>query len=701
MPVSAFSGTASLPGGRPRRRREFWRSPEDQPRWARPALLGIAALAGLLYAWNITSSGLAPYYSVAARSMTESWKAFLFTAYDPAATITLDKIGGFLWPQALSARLFGFHAWALTLPQCIEGVISVLVMYRVVRRWQGAAAGLLAAGLLTLTPVTASMFGHAIPDAALFMCLLLAVDRYQKAVGGARLRSLVWAGVWVGLAFQAKMMQAWLIVPALALGYGAAAPARLRTRAGHLLVAGAVTGAVSLSWVLMMTLTPVDVRPYVDGSTDNSALSMVFGYNGVGRLGSGARESGAKLLLPGLAAQCGWLFPLAVSGLACGAVRRGRRFRSGYLMWACWLLVTAAVLSLTAVPHRAYTAVLVPALVALSATGVLTLWRLYRAGRGWFRFLLPAAVGCQAAWAVYIAHAYRGFAPWLVPVAAAAAVAGVTLLVLIRPGPVPGPGAVAVRGRALAGLLAGCVAMFAAPVTWSLSVLNHRYAGSAFDAAAGPRGPGRVPPYAATLPGAFLAGPNGEVDTYFTSRLTPAQQRLLAYVRRHNGGARYLLSADRGWARSKAIAATGLPVLPLGGFTHESASVPLAAYQKLVASGRLRFALLDDTAVPRAGRDGQPTESTRISAWVRSACPRVAVHLPGTGPAAPGLSVRSPTGAPAGAPGLLTVESLHRCAPDARRSPSRREGHEGLRAGAAGERGEARAASGQRTQWRT
>ncbi|WP_208853210.1 ArnT family glycosyltransferase [Streptomyces albofaciens] len=615
----------------------------------------MAALAALLYAWNITGSGLAPYYSVAARSMTESWKAFLFTAYDPAATITLDKIGGFLWPQALSARLFGFHDWALTLPQCVEGVVSVLVMYRVVRRWQGPATGLLAAGLLTLTPVTASMFGHPGPDAALVMCLLLAADRYQAAVRDARLRPLVWAGVWVGLGFQAKMMQAWLIVPALAVGYGAAAPAGLRTRAGHLLAAGAVMVAVSLSWVLLMTWVPVDVRPYADGTADNSAWSMVFGYNGFGRLGSGARESGAKLFLPGLAAQCGWLYPSAVSGLVRGAVRcsrtggeRGGHIeRGGYVLWGCWALGTAAVLSVIAVPHRAYTATLVPALVALSAAGLVTLWRLHRAGRGRSRFLLPAVVVCQAVWAVYVAHGYAGFARWLVPVVGGAAAVGVVALLLVRPGSVAGAGSG--RWRAPVALLVGGVAMFAAPVTWSLSVLDPRYAGSAFDAAAGPRGPGPVPPYSATLPGTYLAGPNGDVDIYPTTRLTPGQRHLLDHVRRHNGGARYLLSADRGWARSKAITETGLPVLPLGGFTHESASVPLAAFKRLVASGQLRFALLDDTAVARPGRDGKPTESARIASWVRSACPRVAV-----GPA---------TGALPGVVSPLTAESLHRCAP--------------------------------------
>jgi 4-amino-4-deoxy-L-arabinose transferase-like glycosyltransferase len=271
--------------GNERRRWEIWRSPEGQPAWARPVLLGIAAAAALLYAWNITQAGLAPFYSVAVKSMSESWKAFFYGAFDPRATITIDKLAGSFLPQALSARIFGFHPWSLALPQVIEGVISVLVMYRVVRRWAGVMPGQLAAALFTLTPIAASMFGHSMEDGALTLCLVLAADAYQRAVTEARFRSLIWSGVWVGLGFQAKMMQAWMILPALAIGYLIAAPAPLRRRIGQLGVAGVVMLAVSLSWIALYTFTPASDRPYVDGSTDNSAAAMVFGYNGLERFG--------------------------------------------------------------------------------------------------------------------------------------------------------------------------------------------------------------------------------------------------------------------------------------------------------------------------------------------------------------------------------------------------------------------------------
>ncbi|MFH8343540.1 ArnT family glycosyltransferase [Streptomyces sp. NPDC018045] len=685
----ALAPLDAVPDRRPRRRWELWRSPEGQPRWARPALLGVAALAALLYAWNITTSGLAPYYSVAARSMTESWKAFLFTAYDPAATITLDKIGGFLWPQALSARLFGFHAWALTLPQCVEGVISVLVMYRVVRRWQGPAAGLLAAGLLTLTPVTAAMFGHAIPDAALIMCLLLAVDRFQHAVCGARLRSLVWAGVWVGLAFQAKMMQAWLVVPALAVAYLVTAPVTARARIGHVLTAGAVLFAVSFSWVLMMTFTPKDVRPYADGSTNNSALSMVFAYNGFSRPadsgpggpggaggpggpghgqaaggpGSGRtattppadtkppgtnpvatkptdtgttgstptgpdparkmvslgseKNTWYKLLTSRFTSQIGWLYPLALIGLAHGLVLRGRRPRTdrrrgGYLLWGTWLLTTAAVLSVVDIPHTAYVAGLAPALAALAAAGTVALWRVHRAATdGPERRLLPLAVAAQTAWVCSVAADHADFAPWLVPVVITAAL--VAIASLLTYGRATGR---RLRPVALTALAATCVALFAAPAAWSLSVLDQRYAGSSFEAHAGPGGQNAT----AGAPGsAVYGGAGGASYDMSPAPLTAAQKRLLDYVRRHNGNAAYTLSADGGWARSRAITHTGLPILPLGGFAGMATSFTLAEYRHLVASGQLRFALLG----PATPAGVAPSETARINAWVRATCTEV------------------------------------------------------------------------------
>ncbi|MGV9883555.1 glycosyltransferase family 39 protein [Streptomyces sp. NPDC003006] len=722
--TSTSSTTASPAVEPPRRRGKFWRSPPDQPSWARPALLGIAALAGLLYAWNITSSGLAPYYSLAARSMSESWKAFLFTTVDPAATLTMDKIGGFLWPQALSARVFGFHDWALTLPQCIMGVISVLVMYRVVRRWQGPAAGLLAAGLLTVTPVAASMFGHAMMDGSLTMCLVLAADQYQKAVGTARLRPLLLSALWIGIGFQMKMMEAWIIVPALCVGYLVAAPVRLRKRLGQLAVAGVVLLSVSLSWVALLTFTPANDRPYVDGSTNDSAAAMVFGYNGFNRLhaglidggasasddgggnkdgarsaptappassgpgqpGSGKEKGGAerkdgagrqpstaqpsgappggtdgapseerqqgrkgqdsgtpggtwappkppsetslwlKLLRDPLAPQIGWLYPLAVIALAIGLSthRRAARThptRAGFLMWGTWLITSACVLSaIDNLFHTAYLSVLAPPLAALSAAGTVALWRAHRAAPGGRRaWVLPAVIAAEVGWTVHLASDYTNFAPWLIPVVVVATL----IAVLALGGLLRGSSA---RRAGLTGLLAGCVAMFAAPTAWSLSVLNERYAGSAFDASAGPRpegagtgaGTGRV-----IGGGSGVGGGAGTVNVTQDPRtsLTSTESKLLAYVQKHNGAAKYTMSTETTMAAAPYIYAEAVPLLPVASMHGDA--LTLTKYQELVATEDVSFALVTE----------EGAKKSKISAWVRSACARVD---PGTYGAAAG-----------------------------------------------------------------
>src|ERR1700743_1127661 len=262
-----------------------WRSPADQPAWARPTLLAIAVAAAVAYGWGMAGASVEPFYGAAARSMSESWHDFIFGAFDPAGTVTVDKLPGALWLQALSLRVFGFHIWALVLPQVAEGVLTVLGLYRAVRRLAGPAAGLAAAAVLAVTPITVLLGRGNVSDSLLILLLVLAADATSAALCTGSLRQLLLAGVWVGLAFQAKMIQAWLVLPALGSAYLLAAPAApLRTRCAHVALAGLVTAVVSLSWMTAVSLVPSHDRPYVDGSRNDSVYTQVFDYNGVGRL---------------------------------------------------------------------------------------------------------------------------------------------------------------------------------------------------------------------------------------------------------------------------------------------------------------------------------------------------------------------------------------------------------------------------------
>jgi len=612
-------------------------------------------VAAVLYAWNITSVGYATFYPVAVKSMSVSWKAFFYGALDPGATVTIDKLAGSFLPQALSARIFGYHAWSLALPQVIEGVVSVLVMYRVVRRWRGPAAGLLAAGLFTVTPILASMFGHPMEDGMLTMCLVLAADAFQRAVLEGRLRSLMLAGAWVGIGFQAKMLEAWMVLPAFVLTYLAAAPAGWRRRVGQVTAAGAVMLAVSLSWVLLFAVTPAQDRPYVDGSTNNSAFAMVFGYNGLDRFGihvpgaahslisasgpsgrgqlpaglradlpaglpgqgtpgqntpgqgtpsggGGALQGWAKLLGGTYGTQVGWLYPLALLALVLGLVRSRRAprtdpLRAGLILWGLWLCTYGVVYSRMLLPHTAYVAALAPPIAALSAAGIVMTWNAYRDGTAWWA--LPAAIAAETGWSIYLASRYPTFLPWLIWVVTAVAVvsmAGLTAAKLTG----------RVRHAALlGGMVAGVAAMAAVPASWSASVLDPAYGGTSFDASAGPGGgllgrsgglsgspSGRAE---GALPGGLKAPPGGlgaGPATAASDTLDAAEQRLDNYLIAHRDGAEFVAATDSWRTAGPYIMATGQAFMPMGGFSGDIPHPTLTEVRQLVSRGHLRYFLL-------------------------------------------------------------------------------------------------------------
>src|ERR1700689_4890492 len=169
-------------------RLHVWRSPGDQPRWARPILLAIAGCAGLSYGWGMGNFPLESFYGASARSMALSWKNFFFAAVDPSGTVTLDKLPGAIWLDALSVRIFGWHYWAVALPQVVEGVLTVLVLYRVVRLLSGPRSGLLAALILAASPESALLNRGNVSDSLLVLLTVLAADATVRAILNGRFR---------------------------------------------------------------------------------------------------------------------------------------------------------------------------------------------------------------------------------------------------------------------------------------------------------------------------------------------------------------------------------------------------------------------------------------------------------------------------------------------------------------------------------
>ena len=439
---------------------QFWRSPPDQPRWARPALLLVAALAALSYAWGSSNAMLETFYGAAVHSMSQSWHNFFFGSFDPWGTVSVDKLPGDFWVQALSVRLFGFHIWAIVLPQVIEGTLTVLVLYRAVRRVAGAGAGLVAAVALAVTPVTILLNRGNISDSLLILLLVLAADATTKAYLTGRLQSLVLAGVYVGLAFQAKMLQAWLVLPALYLAYLMASPVvSLQRRVGQVALSVVTVIVVSLSWMSVVSLVPAHDRPYVDGSCNNSVFSQVFQYNGTDRLhgklldrpgcsaapvgrvtlpsgaASHALPSGpARFLDGGFGRDAAFFFVPALVALVGILVARRRKprtdpWRAAALLWGIWQILTWASISSSHFINGYYLASLAPAMAALCGLGFALAWRERERSRV-VPVVVMATVVVGVGYAVYLVPDSAGVRPWVVATGALAVAGAVSFLAL-------------------------------------------------------------------------------------------------------------------------------------------------------------------------------------------------------------------------------------------------------------------------------
>ncbi|MFJ8310087.1 MULTISPECIES: ArnT family glycosyltransferase [unclassified Streptomyces] len=524
-------------------RNRLWRGRPDDPAWVRPALLALLAATFGCYLWNLGSSGYAnSFYSAAVQAGSQSWKAFFFGSLDAANAITVDKPPASLWPMALSVRLFGLGSWQILLPEVLMGVGTVAVLYAAVRRRFSPAAGLIAGAVGALTPVAALMFRFNNPDALLALLMTVTVYCVLRALEDARTKWLVWAGVVIGFAFLTKTLQAFLILPPLALLYAVCAPTSLRRRLGQLALSAGVLIVSGGWWVAAVELWPKSSRPYVGGSQHNSFLELTFGYNGLGRIsgnekgsvGGGALPKGVELTggmkrMGGgggwgatgigrmfnseVGSQISWLLPAALLLLIAGlwVTRKAKRTdtaRAAFLAWGGAMLMTAVIFSFMAgIFHQYYTVALTPYIAALVGMGVTVLWE--ERSRLRAALALGVTVAVTAVWAYVLLGRTPDYLPWL------------RWAVLVG-------GLLAAVGLAFAGRLnrrvalgvagAGLAASLAGPAAYTVSTLNTGHTGSIVTAGpagastGGPGGGGRMRfgrgagPESAGLPGGWNGG---------------------------------------------------------------------------------------------------------------------------------------------------------------------------------------------------
>jgi 4-amino-4-deoxy-L-arabinose transferase-like glycosyltransferase len=592
------------------------------------ATIAIGLLAAVLYTWGLARNGWAnDYYAAAVRAGSLDWKAFFFGSIDPGNVITVDKPPAALWLMALSARLFGFNQWSVLLPQAACGVASVLIVHRLVRRWAGDMAAHLAALAFALTPVAAVMFRYNNPDALLTLLCVAAAWGLWSALESGRTRGLLVSAALIGLAFDTKMLQAFVVLPAFAGVYLWAGPPRLRRRLAQLTAALATVLVTAGWWIVVVALWPADSRPYIGSTDDNSILSLLFGYNGLSRIfgGEGAGPGGGaggagfggggpggsggfggavgwlRLFNPVNGGQISWLLPLALAGLAAGLWLTRHRprtdlARAGWVLWGGWTLLCLVTFSRAqGIFHPYYSVQLAPAVGALAGAAGPALWRLGAGtpggatsgtdrGRRWaLRACLPVAVLVTAAWSVALLGRTPTYLPWLrtaVIAGAAAAVAGLWIGWTLRR-----------RDVVVAAAAVAAVALLAGPAAYTVTTVQSPISGAL--AAAGPgAGAGGAVGNDGRGAGGFGGGFGGNQS---------ADPGLLDYLRANRGGATYLVAAFGSQSSAPIIIATGEPVITIGGFGGGDPAPTLAQFRQLVAEGRVRFVLVGGGGPGRGG----------------------------------------------------------------------------------------------------
>ena len=571
----------------------------------RVSLLMLLGGTALLYIWDLGASGWAnQFYAAAVQAGSQSWEAMFFGSSDAANAITVDKTPAALWVMDLSARIFGFNSWSLLVPQALEGVAAVAMLYAAVRRVGGHGAGLLAGAVLALTPAATLMFRFDNPDALLVLLLTVAAYCVVRAI--EKDSSAWWlplAGVAIGFGFLAKMMQAFLVLPAFAAVFLLAAQVPLRTRIVRSVIAVVVT-VVSAGWYLaIVALWPESARPYIGGSQNNSVLELALGYNGFGRL-TGNEVGGlgnmnfdvgwARLFGSEMGGQIAWLLPAAlILGIAgLWVTRRAPRtdtVRASLLLWLGWLVVTGVVFSFAnGIMHPYYTVALAPAVGGAVGVGASLLWQRRNDIRA--TAVLTGTMLVTTMAAIVLLVRTEDWNPWLRP---AIVVVGVVAAgMLFCAGRLPK--AIATAAVALA-VLAG----LSGPGAYSLATAATPHTGAI--PSAGPSsgaGPGGGMPT-----GGLLGGVTPGANVTAALRANADDYTWAAATVGSSNAAGYQLE-------------TGNPVMAVGGFNGTDPAPTLAQFQDYVAEGRIHY-FIDSEIMRGFGSEKTGSDAASdIAAWV-------------------------------------------------------------------------------------
>lgn len=595
--------------------------------WDRIFLALILGLTSFLTFYNAGKEGFSnTYYAAAVQSMLTSFHNFFFASFDAGGYVSVDKPPLGLWIQALSAAMLGFHGWSLILPQAVAAVISTALIYHLVQRTFGKPAGLVAALAYSLTPIAVAVSRTNNFDAVVVLLLLLGAWAVLVAAEKGSPKLLLVSVALVGLGFNVKMLQAFMVLPAFYLVYLLSPANKMSKKLAHLCMATMVLLVISFSWAVAVDMTPASDRPYVGSSQTNSVIELAFGYNGIQRVlpggspmgaavpgGAGMRDGeGLPEMLPGgpenlpggmpampsgfmgpggeggsagifrlfnqqMAGQISWLLPLAILGFTAAllVLRKEDNYCKKLLslcLWGMWMLPMLVYFSIAGFFHRYYLIMLAPAITALCGIGITTMWYEYKnRGRRWY--LLPASFLVTAAAESFIVSRYPAWSFWLVPaICGACLVPAAVLAYAYYDDKNP------LKRLSKPAVVCGVAALLVAPALWSLTPLIYHSEAQI--------------PYA----GPELAK-TGMMDMGHGMGLTDSPG-LKGFLLNNTKNEKFLVAVPNAMAATGLILDTGKPVMAVGGFIGSDPILTADKLAGMVADGELRYYLMMDMPGP-------------------------------------------------------------------------------------------------------
>jgi 4-amino-4-deoxy-L-arabinose transferase-like glycosyltransferase len=574
--------------------------------WAEILLLGIIGLSGFLNLWNLWNLGFSnPYYAAAVRSMLSNPGIAFFNSFDAVGFVTVDKPPIGIWVQAASAAVFGFSNLSVTLPQALAGIGSVALIYFILRRPFGKPAGLLAAFVLATTPVFVIISRNGTMDAQLVFVVLLALLVALKAAREQSLWLLLLSVVLVGIGFNIKMIQAFVVVPAIIAIYLFGTTLPTREKIAHLAIALLVLAAVSLSWAIAVDAVPTDQRPYIGSSGDNSVIGLMLGHNGEEAFVSEAEGAFTGSMLPpgpfrlfdqGIDNYLSWLLPFALIGLLVwwrrpaalssdGLRNAGFFSEKGITLLALCLWLLPGLLYFSFTPGywaSYYLATIAPPLAGLVGIGAAAMFQEYRGDRpvGWVLVAAVFVTGLVQVWTLSKIFIYDplGYGS-LEAIVLVGSLIGTGMLVWLRLKKVQAAGRCSVSVACIA-----VAALLVAPAAWSCVPAI------------------MVPSTAADSTAGFVA-----------------------FLRSHDTNTAYLAAVPfNGYMVGSMILDTGRPVMALGGFSGMDQILSVTKMPELIHNRTVQYVLVPSgTSPPSTNLTESVSGNDAIFSWVADHCTQV------------------------------------------------------------------------------